>query len=62
MKFKVKQSKDDQFYFIVVAANGRTILQSETYKAKFKCMQTLTRLNSKFKMSLKIIDETIKIK
>lgn len=31
---KLKQSKDGQWYFIVVAKNGRTLLTSETYKKR----------------------------
>lgn len=33
-KFVIKRSKDNQFYFVLVANNGEVILTSETYKRK----------------------------
>ena len=34
MKYKIKKSKDNQYYFTVVADNGRVLVTSETYKQK----------------------------
>ena len=33
-KFELKQSKNDKFYFALLASNGQTILSSEMYEAK----------------------------
>ena len=38
-KFKVtKSNKDGQFYFVLKATNGKTILQSEGYKTRRGCL------------------------
>jgi uncharacterized protein YegP (UPF0339 family) len=36
-RFQVYTSKDDQFYFRLVAANGQNILGSEGYASKVAC-------------------------
>ncbi len=33
-KFELKRSKNDKFYFSLLAGNGQTILSSEMYEAK----------------------------
>lgn len=33
-KFELKKSKNDKFYFSLVASNGQNILQSEMYESK----------------------------
>jgi uncharacterized protein YegP (UPF0339 family) len=33
-KFELKKSKNDKFYFSLLAGNGQTILQSEMYESK----------------------------
>jgi uncharacterized protein len=33
-KFQLKKSKNDKFYFSLLAANGQNILQSEMYESK----------------------------
>ena len=33
-EFELKKSKDDKFYFSLLAGNGQTILSSEMYEAK----------------------------
>ena len=33
-KFELKKSKNDKFYFTLVASNGQNILQSEMYESK----------------------------
>jgi len=58
MKFKIKQSTDGQFYSVLVAGNGQTLLTSETYKAKFKCMATVKNIAKRFALPVPIIDET----
>jgi len=50
MKFEIHKSKNKQFYFILIATNGETILTSETYKSKQACKQgiKLIKRNSLF--------------
>ena len=36
-KFEIKKSKDDQYYFVLKANNGKVIATSETYKKKSSC-------------------------
>ena len=33
-KFELKKSKNDKFYFSLIASNGQNILQSEMYESK----------------------------
>jgi len=56
-KFEIHKSKNKQFYFVLVASNGETILTSETYKSKQACKEgiTLIKRNSLF---AKILDLT----
>ncbi len=37
-KFELKKSKDNQFYFSLLANNGQSILKSEMYKTKAACL------------------------
>lgn len=41
MQIKIKDSKDNQFYFTIVASNGEPIATSEMYTKKEKCHQTI---------------------
>lgn len=36
-KYLIKESADGQFYFVLVAPNGKVILTSEMYKTKQGC-------------------------
>ncbi len=39
-QFKItKSTKDGQYYFVLKAANGKTILQSEGYKRRLSCIR-----------------------
>ena len=40
MKIKIHRSKDNQFYWTIVASNGRTLATSETYKSKQSCIKS----------------------
>lgn len=44
MKFQIKRSKDKQFYFVLIARNGNTLLTSETYKRKASCAKAILSL------------------
>ena len=58
MKFVIRKSKNKQFYFILKARNGKTIIQSETYKTIASCWKAIAvvRLAS----SAWVVDETKK--
>lgn len=43
-KFKIKKAKNKEFYFILVARNGQTIVTSETYKRKSACLKIMGKL------------------
>lgn len=43
MKILIHQSKDKQYYFTIVASNGRIIATSETYTQKVNCVKTAKR-------------------
>jgi uncharacterized protein YegP (UPF0339 family) len=55
--FKIKRSKDDQYYWILVAANGETLCQSETYTSKQSALKGIEscKVNA---ASAEIIDES----
>lgn len=40
MKIKIKESKDNQFYFVIIASNGETLATSEMYTTKQSCKET----------------------
>ncbi len=42
--FEILRSKDNQFYFILVAGNGKVIIQSETYHNKKDCLKTINSI------------------
>lgn len=45
---KLKKSKDRQWYFIVVARNGRTLVTSETYRTKQNAIKGINALRTVF--------------
>lgn len=45
MKFQIKRSKKNkEFYFVLIARNGKTLLTSETYKRKASCSTAIESL------------------
>jgi uncharacterized protein YegP (UPF0339 family) len=54
MKFVIKRSRNKQFFFTLVAANGNKIMTSETYERK--PLTFVAKLA--VKLGVKIIDET----
>jgi uncharacterized protein len=44
MKFQIKRSKNKEFYFVLIARNGNTLLTSETYKRKASCSKAISSL------------------
>lgn len=59
MKFKIKRSTDNQFYFVLIARNGQVVLTSETYTRKAACRKAITSLVKQVWKSI-IVDETVK--
>lgn len=56
MKFRIKRSRNKQFFFTLEAANGNKIMSSETYERKpFNLVAKLA-----VKLGAKIIDEAVK--
>lgn len=45
-KYFIKKSKDGQFFFVLKACNGRTILTSEMYKRKEGCLNGVKSLQT----------------
>ena len=41
MKIQILKSKNGQFYWRIVARNGRILATSETYKSKQACKRTV---------------------
>lgn len=41
MKFLIKKTTDDQFYFLMVAGNGEVVMTSESYTTKQSCKKTI---------------------
>ena len=42
MKFEIHVSKNNQFYFILVARNGEVVATSETYSTKQMCKKGIS--------------------
>lgn len=58
MKFKIKESTNGQFYFILVARNGKTLMTSETYTRKWSCKKTIKAIKLFLGSRTRVIDET----
>ena len=43
-KLKLKRARNKQWYFVIVARNGKIIATSETYKRKSSAEKTMSRL------------------
>jgi uncharacterized protein YegP (UPF0339 family) len=54
------RSKDKQFYFTVVASNGRVLVTSETYTRKRNALDGITALQFKIAEAIKKGDAAIK--
>lgn len=47
-KILIKKSRNGQFYFTVVSANGQTLVTSETYTRKGNCLAGIKSLHKFF--------------
>jgi len=41
MKFKIRRSSDGQYYYVLVATNGKIMVTSETMKKKQSCEDSI---------------------
>lgn len=60
MKIQIKEAKDKQFYFVIVAKNGETMACSEMYTRKYTAIKSATVLRDG--MSTVIIEDCTKAK
>lgn len=59
--FKIKHTRNKQFYFTLQAANGKTIATGETYTTKRNCINAIHSIaDSALAASRNIIDTTRK--
>lgn len=55
MRAVVKRSRNNQFYFVIVANNGETIAASETYTQKHNALHAINLLSTH---DFEVVDET----
>jgi uncharacterized protein YegP (UPF0339 family) len=58
MKFIIHRSTNKQFYYTLVARNGRIVMTSETYKRKGSCQKAISSMIRNV-MNSKTIDKTV---
>jgi len=56
-KFMVKCSKDNKYYFTLVAPNGEPVAVSETYNSKAACINGIEAVK-KYAPTATIVEET----
>ena len=65
MKFRIRKSKRNlwkpnkrRFYFVLVAANGETVMVSQMLSSKQNCYKTIDSICMNMKKTTPVIDET----
>lgn len=58
----IKQSKNGQYYFIVIARNRKILVTSETYTRKSNCKKAISALRVILKEKFFFITDTTKKK
>jgi uncharacterized protein YegP (UPF0339 family) len=58
LKFEIKKAVNGQFFFILVANNGQTLLQSETYVAKQSARAAIVSAKREVSSAI-VVDTTI---
>jgi uncharacterized protein YegP (UPF0339 family) len=58
MKFVIERSKNKQFYFNLIARNGRIVMTSETYRRKGSCEKAIASMIRNV-MNSKTVDKTV---
>ena len=56
MKIQIKQNVKKQWWFRIVARNGKVLCSSETYHNQKDCMRTLTRMLANIEIGKYIIE------
>lgn len=56
-KYEIKPTKNGEFHFVLVAPNGKVILQSETYTSKQNASKGIASVR-KYSETLTVIDKT----
>lgn len=63
MTIRIRRARDQQFYFVVLAKNGRTIATSETYRRRIGALRgamAITGLSVGIAVgTVHIVDETV---
>ncbi|MGG3841606.1 YegP family protein [Anoxybacillus kestanbolensis] len=57
-KFKIRSSRDGQYYFVLIAPNNEVVATSETYSTKQKCKEGIEAVK-KYAMGADVEDETV---
>jgi len=58
MRFKIRTAANGEYYFILVARNGKTLMTSETYTRKWSCKKTIQAIKYLVGSRTRVIDET----
>lgn len=56
-RYEIKNTEDGQFHFVLIAPNGKVILQSETYTAKQNANKGILAIR-KYAETLNVLDKT----
>lgn len=57
MKFVIKKSEDNQWYYVIQSGNGQIMLVSETMKQKRSCIKAIERIKSYSKIAKVVIED-----
>ena len=59
MKIQIKQNTKKQWWFRIVARNGKVLCSSETYHNKKDCLRTVERMIKNFEEQKWVIEDSI---
>jgi uncharacterized protein YegP (UPF0339 family) len=55
--FSIRKSKDGQYYFVIVAANGEDLCTSEMYTQKHSCQDGIESACKVFSSNIVVVKE-----
>jgi uncharacterized protein YegP (UPF0339 family) len=58
MKFKIRKARNGEYYYTLVARNGKVLMLSETMKRKWSCKKSIQAIKLFVGSRTRIIDET----
>ena len=58
MKFEIRDSKTDDFYYVLVGANGEDMMVSEMMSSKQACYKSINSIKDSMGDDTLIIDKT----